>query len=289
MDIRRPVDESPYARFVQGSVTDSEAMGALFREARPDCAVHLAFVVNAMHDEKREAEIDTKGAANFLHNLSVGGTPKAVFMSSVAAYGAYAGSPQPYVEDSPLNGNPAYSYSRLKAATDLMAQEFMSGHPECAFVLLRPCLFVGPNTDNSFFEVLKFPVVPKMKDETGVRDIDFQFIHEVDMADCLVAAIEKKVHGIYNVAGDGTVKFSEIAHMAQKACITLPSWLLYPMTALLWRLRLVGSPPGQLDFMRYPWILDNSRMKSALFVPRYSSIEAFKAFAASKKCRSVGV
>ncbi len=279
IDIRMPEDPDDYKCFVKGSVTDEAAMQKIFEAAKPDVAVHLAFVVNSLHNEKREEEIDVKGTEFFLKNCALHKVPKVVFMSSAAAYGAHPDGKMPMDESWGIRGNASYSYSRLKEITDRMAQKYMGEHAGCAFTILRPCLFVGPNTDNSFFEVLGFPVLPQIFDRDGIRDIDFQFIHEDDMADCLVASIEKDVRGIFNVAGDGTLKFSDLARIAGKRKIALPFWLLYLVTSLLWNCRLISSPPGQLYFMRYPWIVDNSKMKRELFTPSRSSIDAFTEFA----------
>lgn len=282
IDIRLPENSGDYKHFVRASVTDMSEMHGLFEEAKPDIAVHLAFAVNTLHDVKKEEEIDVKGTGNFLELCALFNVPKVVFMSSVAAYGAHEGSVQPYLESTFLNGNESYAYSKFKAVTDEMAQKFMAEHPQVAFVILRPCLFVGPNTNNSFFEVLKFPLLPQIWDGEGIRNVAFQFIHEDDMADCLVAALEKKVHGIFNVAPEGTITYAEIAKLAGKKRVALPAWLLYPVTALLWRMRIISSPPGQLDFMRYDWLLDNKKMKSELYIPRYSTAEAFRAFISAR-------
>lgn len=278
IDIKTPSDKNPYKNFTLASVTDEASMRRIFDEAKPDVAVHLAFVVNAMHDESKEEEIAIKGTENFLAGCENNKVGKIVFMSSAAAYGAHQDSNVPYTETSPVNGNEEYSYSRLKAITDRLASLFMHAYKNGSFALLRPCLFVGPNTDNSFFEVLKFPLIPQIKDSSGIRDPLFQFIHEDDMAGCLIAAIEKNVCGIFNVAADGTVKFSEIAQIAGKKRLALPYRFLHAATWLLWQLRLVGAPPGQLSFMRYSWIMDNSKMKKEFYQPRYSSREAFKEF-----------
>jgi UDP-glucose 4-epimerase len=278
IDIKEPPDANLYKKFFRASVTDGTSMNRIFDEVRPNAAIHLAFVVNAMHDESMEEEIDIKGTENFLGECGACKVKKIVFVSSAAAYGAHPESRLPFTESSPVNGNEEYSYSRLKAAADRLASIFMRGYKDGSFVLLRPCLFVGPNTDNSFFEVLKFPIIPQIKDESGIRDPLFQFIHEDDMAGCLAAAIEKDVCGIFNVAADGTVSFSEIAQMAGKKRIALPYRVLYAAAWILWKLHVVGAPPGQLSFMRYSWIMDNSKMKNEIYQPRYSTRDAFREF-----------
>lgn len=293
IDTRRPPNCDAYTHFIQGSVTDRDAMRSIFGKARADVAIHLAFVVTTTHDRRREESVAIEGTRHFLDGCDAFAVRRVVFMSSAAAYGAHDDNDAPLRESSPIRGVEGYGYSRLKAATDRMAKEFMASHTGCEFVLLRPCLFVGPNTDNNFFDVLKYPIVPQISDGRGARDPEFQFIHEDDMAACLVAAIEKPVRGIFNCAGDGTAPFSELVRRFGKHSIAIPSWVLYPLTSLLWKLHLVTSPPALLDFIRYPWIMDTTRMRHELFVPAKTSIEAFDEFVrthrkhatSSKPCR----
>lgn len=279
IDVREPAKPNLYKRFVRGSVTSSIAMKNLFDRARPDIAVHLAFVVTSTHDRALETSVALDGTRHFLEGCERNAVPKAIFLSSVAAYGAHDDNDVPLTETSPIRGVAGYGYSLLKAEADRMAQAYMEVHPECEFAILRPCLFAGPNTDNNFFDVLKFAVVPQVRDRRGLRDPEFQFIHEDDMAACLVAAIEKPARGPFNVAGEGSVPYSQLVAMVGKRTMPLPAWILYPATALLWKLRLVTSPAAQLDFIRSPWTMDVSRMRRELFTPQRSTLEAFEEYA----------
>lgn len=278
IDIREPANRDLYKHFARASVADEIVMKGLFDRTRPDVAVHLAFMVNATHDKRLEEEVDIKGAHFFLEGCERTAVPKVIFLSSVAAYGAYDDNDYPLTEKSPIRGVEGYGYSCFKAKTDLMAQRYMGAHVECDFAILRPCLFVGPNTNNNFFDVLKFPIVPQIRDHKGVRDPEFQFIHEDDMAVCLIATIDKPARGPFNIAGEGTAKFSELIRVFGKKSIAIPAGVLYPATSVLWKLHLVTSPPAQLDFIRYPWIMDASRMKRELYVPKKSSLAAFKEY-----------
>jgi UDP-glucose 4-epimerase len=287
IDVKDPLDVKPYTRFIKASVTDEKAMAEIFETSKPDVTIHLAFVVNVLHDRKREEDVAINGTKLFLAHCERQKVAKIILMSSVAAYGAHPDNDNPLTEASQIRGNQAYSYSYFKAETDKIAQDFMRSHKSCAFVILRPCLFIGPNTDNSFFEIFKFPIIPQLSDAGGVKDISFQFIHEDDMASCVVACIEKNVRGVFNVASDGLVKFSEAVKLIGKKRIVVPAPLLYPIASLLWLCRMIGSPPGQMDFMRYPWIMDNAKMKRDLFIPSRTSIEAFNEYAKKKfKIRS---
>lgn len=283
IDVREPTNKSVFSRFVRASVADELAMKGLFDRTRPDVAVHLAFVVTSTHDRRLEESVALTGTRLFLEGCERNAVPKVVVLSSVAAYGAHDDNDVPLTEKSPIRGVAGYGYSRLKAKADCMAQEFMGTHPECEFAILRPCLFAGPLTNNNFFDVLTFLVVPQVKDRKGIRDPEFQFIHEDDMADCLVAAIDKPARGPFNVAAEGTARFSELVRIFGKRSMPLPAWMLYPATALLWKLHLVTSPPAQLDFIRYPWIMDVSRMRRELFTPKKTTLEAFEEYAAAHR------
>lgn len=279
IDVKEPANKDRYELFVKDSVTNELVMQEFFDRSRPDVAIHLAFVVTSTHNKKLEESIAVDGAQNFLNGCERTNAPKAIFLSSVAAYGAHDDNDVPLLESSKIRGVEGYGYSRLKAKVDLMAQSFAAENEWCEFTILRPCLFVGANTNNNFFDILKFPIVPMVRDKKGLRDPLFQFIHEDDMALCLFSAIKKSVRGIFNVAGSGTEKFSSLIAKFGKKSIGIPSCILYPVTSLLWRLHLVTSPPAQLDFIRYPWIMDVTRMRDELYVPQKSTIEAFEEFA----------
>lgn len=281
LDVREPARRGLYCRFTKGSVADVLAMKGAFDRARPDVAVHLAFVVKATHDSRLVEAVAVEGMRHFLEGCERNAVPKAVVLSSVAAYGAHQHNAVPLTEAAPIAGNRGYDYSWFKAQADAMAAQYMEAHPDGEMAILRPCLFVGPNTDNNFFDLLRFPIVPQVKDWMGVRDPEFQFIHEDDMAACLLAAITRSARGPFNVAAAGTTRFSELVRIVGKRQFPLPAWMLYPATALLWKLHLVTSPAAQLDFIRYPWVMDASRMRRELYVPQKTSLEAFEEYAAA--------
>lgn len=284
IDLNPPRQASAYKVFRTGSVTDADAMERIFEAARPEVAVHLAFVVNPLHDRTREEYVDREGTRVFLEQCDRQGVRRVVLLSSVAAYGAFKDNDDPLTEESKVRGVHGYAYSWMKAETDRMAQEYQRTHPECEVVILRPALFVGPNTHNSFFDVLKYPVVPRARDHGASCDPEFQFIHEDDMAACLAASMTKPgLKGVYNVSGDGKIPFSALIRVYGKRSLPVPLWLLKPAAKLLWWLHISKVPADQLEFIRYQWIMDNGRMKRELYTPKIDSLEAFKQYAHKRK------
>jgi len=110
-----------------------------------------------------------------------------------------------------------------------------------------------------------------------------QFIHEEDMTHILMECLRRRLGGIYNVAGEGTIRYSQVAALLGRRLVPLPAFLLYPLTEALWRLRvasLADGPAAGIPFIRYPWVADASKLKRALGIASLrSSREALLAFA----------
>jgi nucleoside-diphosphate-sugar epimerase len=91
--------------------------------------------------------------------------------------------------------------------------------------------------------------------------------------------MERQVPGPFNIAGEGTLTASEVAKMMGTKLIPIPSWILYPLIELLWRLHIPGIEVnrGYLDYARYTFVASPERAKKALgFYPGYSSIETIR-------------
>jgi UDP-glucose 4-epimerase len=91
--------------------------------------------------------------------------------------------------------------------------------------------------------------------------------------------------GTYNLAGDGTVCWSEMAALLGRRLLTMPAPVLYPLAALGWHLRLQSESPARgIDFIRYRWTADTQKAKRELGVKfRYTSRQALEAFARGTK------
>lgn len=110
-------------------------------------------------------------------------------------------------------------------------------------------------------------------------DPPVQFVHEEDLVEVLYRALRDAPPGTYNVAGDGVMRYSEVCRAAGRPCLALPAGLLAPVVAALWALRLLPFPAGLLDYIRYPWVADNARLKAHFgYVPRHTTRDAFGAW-----------
>jgi UDP-glucose 4-epimerase len=110
-----------------------------------------------------------------------------------------------------------------------------------------------------------------------------QVIHEEDAVRALIHAIDHDVPGVFNVAAEGIVPLNRLRSLAGKRRVVVAHPLAYWATRALGvaGLGLQRYAPVQLDYIRYPWVVDLHRMREELgFHPRLDGEEALRDFAA---------
>lgn len=253
-----------------------------FRSRAINTALHLAWQFAPTHDVRRHRQIDVEGSQNFFRAAEAAGLKRVVYAGSTTAYVNPSNPAEPpfLSEDTPVSGTRRYLYSKHKAEVDRMAQEFMQHHPEIELVLLRGAIVLGPHTQNFVTKMMEWPwrLFPWMFQVRGA-DPPMQFISEDDIGEILYRAVKSEARGIFNVAGDGVVRYGEVVRAVGKKPVALPASALYASSAVLWALRLSPFPAGFLDLIRYPWVADNSRLKSVFgYTPRLTSQQALESF-----------
>lgn len=253
-------------------------------------ALHLAWQFNPIHNVWRHRQVDVKGSENFFRAAEAVGVRRVVYASSATAYVNPANPSEPpfLSEETPVSGTPLYLYSKHKAEVDRMAQEFMAKHPEMQVLILRPAIVLGRYTRNIVTEMLEWPwrKFPWMFQVRGA-DPTMQFVSEDDMAEVMYRAVKGEARGILNVAGDGTVRYTDMVRAVGKQPLALPAGLIYRLAGVMWKLRLAPFPPGMLDMIRYPWVGDNARLKNDFgFAPQLDTRQSLDAFVAARKRNS---
>lgn len=256
-------------------IRDGEKLLSLFVEAGISTVIHLAFIAYPTHDPGFEFDVDVKGTANVLNACEKTGVRKLVIASSDCAYGFFEGTPDYLTEDTPPRTTPGFPYAENKAEIEKMVAKFAEADPSCRVVVLRPCIVMGPTCASTTAKSMKDPVI------IGVKGYDpiMQFVHEDDAAEVFYQAAVREVSGIFNLAADEGLRYSELARFLNKPFITLPSWLIYNLVELLFRLRIVPFGKAQIDYIRYPLSMDIQKIKTELgFEPRFSTKETLRSF-----------
>ena len=271
-DIVAPRKSTEKSVFLKMDIRET-GMDRILSRHRIDTVVHLAFVVQPIHDLKRMHDIDYNGTRNVLQSALDAGVENLVVVSSTLAYGAHPDNPAELKEDDPLRGNRSFPYGYNKARVEEMIQAFAAGHPEMTITILRPCTVFGPTVDNYVSRMLFRPWTVSVMG----YDPRVQFVHEDDFVRACRIAVEKNIAGAFNIVGDGALPSKEVAAIAGTTRIPLPSFILYPLVELLWRVRFPGVDVncGYLDYARYPFVASPRKAASELgFTPLFSSRQA---------------
>jgi len=123
----------------------------------------------------------------------------------------------------------------------------------------------------------------------GVAGFDpqLQFVHEDDLIRLIKIFLSQEKGGIFNVAGDGELTYSEVAKLLRKRMLRLPKRLLELLMLMSWAMHLQNdSPASGLKFIQYPPVVSTEKLKKELgFVFQYSVKEALSSFISSVKTR----
>ena len=101
------------------------------------------------------------------------------------------------------------------------------------------------------------------------------------MTGALVYATRNDVPGIFNVAGDGSLPWSEVCAIVGRRRVPLPPILTQWAAEPLRIARILDLPPEVLGLLRYGRAVDNSAFKETGFRYGYSTAGTVDAFARS--------
>jgi UDP-glucose 4-epimerase len=264
----------PKTAFERLDVRDREGVRDLLERSRADTLVHLAFILNPVHDERLMYEVDVHGTENVLDAASAAGVQQVLATSSTSAYGAFPDNPVPLTEEHPVRGVADFSYARDKTDCDRICQLWAARHPDRVMTIVRPCIAFGPSVDN--YLVRLWTRAPFQVD-LGHMDDPIQFVHEDDLVEAIRRLLEGRHGGAFNVTGDGLMTYRECAELAGLKVRRLPLPLARALARASWRLRASEAPPGQIQFALFPWVASNEKLKRTLdWAPEYSSREVFE-------------
>ncbi|MBF0676278.1 SDR family oxidoreductase [Pseudomonas sp.] len=237
--------------------------------------VHLASVLQASKDRRRDYDIDVNGTRNVLESCLKAGVRHLTITSSGAAYGYHPDNPAWIDETHALRGNPEFAYSDHKRLVEEMLAEYRHHHPELQQLIFRPGTVLGADTRNQITDLFMAPRILSLKGS----DSPFVFIWDQDVIGAMEMGLRQGKTGTYNMAGDGALSMREIAARLNKPLRTLPVWLVKIALQLAqWR----GKPtsPAQVKFLQYRPVLSNRRLKEEFGYPlRKTSAETFEYYA----------
>jgi UDP-glucose 4-epimerase len=270
-----PPREGPPDEFASLDVRNPQLADKL-REFQPDTIVHLAFVVNPIHNDALMRDVNVNGTRNVMDAVRSIHPARFLIASSATAYGAWPDNPVPMPEEWQLRARPNFRYAVDKHELEQMFARFAAELPEIAVSWVRPAIIYGPGVNNylsKFLFGLPLIVLP------DGRDLQMQFVHEDDVAAATCHILRHNARGPFNIGPPDWVTMSDIARETRRFTMKLPFWAIVPVTTMWWGLRLpiFEFPPGLLWFVRYPWVVEPRRLQQELgFQFRYSSLDTLR-------------
>lgn len=269
---RRPWRDAPEGITVYETDLRKRAAEDVFRTKRPECVIHMATVnaLTAGGDERARINV---GGTRALFEHAVGhGVKHVVFVGRHTYYGASADSPLYHTEDEPPHGIGSFPELADLVAADLFAANALWREPRLCTTILRLVYTLGPSQQGTLASFLRGKRVPLV---LGYDPL-FQFLYESDAARAILLAAEQRVKGIFNVAGPNPVPLRMIAEQTGRTPMPVPEPLL---RAMLGRFGFPNLPPGALEHIKFPIVVDGHAFKKATgFSHEVDEVEALQRY-----------
>jgi len=241
--------------------------GDIFRRQKIKALIHLGIIHDPRLSPEEHHSFNVIGTQRILEYCVRYGIKKVVVLSSANVYGPDPNNSNFLSEDAPLRAAVRHGDIRDLVEVDMFAQSFFWRHPSLETVVLRPVHIVGPSVRNapSNYLRLKRPWV------MAGFDPNLQLIHQEDVARAICAALKPGVRGVFNVTGPGVAPLSRVLQILDRSPIPVPHMLAGPLLEKLWRFRMTGFPPPELDHIRYLCVVEGEAFRQATgFAPKHS-------------------
>jgi UDP-glucose 4-epimerase len=96
------------------------------------------------------------------------------------------------------------------------------------------------------------------------------------VAEAVALALQSGAHGVFNVVGPGAVPLKVAIRETGGSAVPIPEPIARAAFSSLFRLGLYPTPPGALDFLKYPCVIEGEAFKRATgFAPLFSLEDTF--------------
>lgn len=277
---RVPLERTEYVRADQSY----SILSRLVRATQVDTIVHTFLIVDSTRAKSQELhETNVIGTMNLLAAAASADTPvrNVVVKSSALVYGSHLGDPAWFREEMARSAPAETRVERSLLDVEAYIRDFAIDNPHVKVSLLRFSNVLGSDIVTPLTRALSQPLAPCI---LGFDPL-VQFVEETDVVRALLFAVRHPSPGIFNVAGEGKLPWSEVAAICGKRLLPLPpvftDWLTGPLGAV----GILDLPPETLDFLRYGRGIDNRRFKHAGFTYEFSSAAAVESFAQARRLR----
>ncbi len=253
---RRPWKDAPAGIELHDVDIRKRAAEDVFRKRRPEAVIHMATVTHLVERTEERYRINLGGTRAVFEHCRDWGVEHAIFVGRHTYYGAASDSPLYHVEEEPPMAVTTFPELADLVAADLYACTALWRIPNLVTTVLRMVYTLGPTGHGTLATFLRGKRVPMV---LGFDPL-FHFMHEEDVTSAIVLTLEKRVRGVYNVAGPAPVPLSVIAKGAGRTPVPFPE---IAFRTMLGRFGLPKLPPGALSHIKYPVVVDSTAFRKA--------------------------
>ncbi len=260
-------------------------LARLVRATQVDTVVHAALVVDSSTTSDRHIhENNVIGTMNLLaaaanedsHVRSL------VVKSSTLVYGCSGSDPTWFRETTPRSAAPRTRVERSLVEVESYLRSFAEENRDINVAVLRCANVLGDDLVTALSKALSLPLTPTI----AGFDPQIQFVEQDDVIRAIEFVVTNGLVGVYNLAGDGRLPWSEIRAIAGRRPLLLSPVLTALAVAPLTRLGL-ELPPETLELLRYGRGVDNFKLKNNGFTYRYSTAGAVRHFVENQRLLGV--
>lgn len=198
-----------------------------------------------------------------------------ILRSTSMVYGASAGDPSHFAEQTPARREPRYGYGRDLLDIEGYVRGLARRRQDIGVTIVRPQAMLGPRINTRMSSYLSLPVVPVV---FGFEP-RLQFLHEEDALAAMEHVTLSGRTGTFNIAAEGVVTLTQAVRRVGHIALPVPGRFRAAITGVLQDPRSAKLRSSQTDYLTYGRVLDTSRMRTELgFVPRYTTMETLDDF-----------
>ena len=276
MGTREPSVALERAEFVRADQTYS-ILARIVRATQVDTIVHTFLVVDSTRVSARALhEINVIGTMNLLAAAGQSGSSvrQVVVKSSTLVYGSAATDPAWFREEMHRTSSARTRVERSLLEVEGFVRDFAEDNPATVVTVLRFANVLGTDIVTPISANLSRSLCPSI----AGYDPLVQFVEEDDVVRCLEHVTRHRVAGLYNVAGEGKLPWSEVVGICGSRRLALPPTASRTAAAPLVRLGVIDFPPELEGLLRYGRGVDTSRLTRTGFSPRYSTAGTVDSF-----------
>ncbi|PWI47771.1 hypothetical protein CEE45_10340 [Candidatus Heimdallarchaeota archaeon B3_Heim] len=236
--------------------------------------IHMVWTVTPSYNTQRAYNVDIHGTKHVLMQAAEAGVEYFLHTSSTLAYGAHLDNPNPLTESHPLRGNKEFHYSHHKLLAEQLIDNFKENSiTDMRIGRIRPSPILSADLDSYVTTILQggwrtFFLMPHPNPKTPI-----QFMHIDDAVQAFYLMVSKRLEGAYNATPNQSVPVGDIPRILNGRGIHIPLRILKLLLWCQWKLRLSEVPAPYLDFVAYPYVASNEKLRAEGFDPKFSTEE----------------